>query len=191
MPDATGSFLVDMPNGGALELGGNWLHFGVASDNRSASLVVYGAEGAQADWGGDGGRPFVFAPGRRFSLVMRNNTLWSDFAGLTTFVAIDSRRGIRAEGGEASTWPDPLVVQDNVFSAAGRSQLVLRRGRLGLVDEDLSASFKANTRAASRAVAPPPRPNIGGPYAARRFSGHTRLGTGSVAHEFRSPGAQG
>lgn len=191
MPDATGSFLVDMPNGGALELGGNLLHYGVASDNRQASLVVYGAEGAQGDWSGGQGRPFVFAPGRRFSLVMRNNTLWSDFAGRTTFVAIDERRGVRAEGGQADAWPDPLIVQDNLFAAAGRSRLVVRRSRIGFGEEDVSSWFRANSRATSREREARPLANAGGAYAARRFNGHTRLGTGSVPHEFRSQGARG
>lgn len=191
MPDATGSFLVDMPNGGALELGGNLLHYGVSSDNRAASLVVYAAEGAQGDWGGGGGRPFVFAPGRRFSLVVRNNTLWSDFAGRTTFIAIDERRGPRAEGGEADAWPDPLVVKDNLVAAAGRSRLLVRRSRLGFGEDDLSSWFRANSPATSREREARPVPNSAGAYAARRFTGHTRLGTGSEAHEFRSRGAQG
>jgi hypothetical protein len=116
----------------------------------------------------------------------------SDFAGLTTFLAVDARRGPRAEGGEARTWPDSLVVRDNLLSASGRSRLVVRRGRFGFADEDLSPLFPANARAGSSGHGEARHlPDGAGPYAARRFSGHTRLGTGSVAHEFRSAGALG
>jgi hypothetical protein len=190
MPDATASFMVDAANGGEVELAGNWLLQGTASDNRSVVLVAYGSEGADGD--AQAGARAVFSAGRRFSLVLRHNTLVSAYAGRTTFVAVHEREGTRAEGGSTSTRPAPLVVQDNVIAAAGAQQWVVQRGRLALLGgDDLSPRFADNTHAtladAGQVQVPASTPG----YAARRFTGHTRLGTGSAEHVFRSRGAQG
>lgn len=189
--DCPGSYLIDIPNGGEAEIGGNLLHYGSASDNSSATLVAYSAEGARGDLAS---APPRFAAGRRFSLVARNNTLRSDFPGDSRGFVIDRHIGLRSEGGQAATDPDPLLIADNTVDHAGALALVIRRDRGGAASEqDRSADFGDNSiaqRTAGDAAAPPaPRANSAGPYAARRFTGSSALGTGSVAHTFRSRGA--
>jgi hypothetical protein len=195
MNDAPVSFLLDLSNGGDCEVGGNVLHHGRRSDNTGATLIAYAPEGAGAD---SGRQPPAFLPGRRFRLVVRNNTLLSDFAAPTRFVVADDHEGLRAEGGRARSFPDPLVVADNVYWSAGPATLVTRRDRRFPGMADLSVQHANNTRLADRPAPMPPRAplapallprNASGPYTSRRFTGHTYLGTGSVAVVFEHHGA--
>ena len=197
MSDCAASYLIDISNGGDYEIGGNMLQYGPASDNRSATLVAFAAEGASGD---QAARPGVFSPGRRFRLTARNNTLISDFAGQNGFFVIDNRQGTDADGGTATTFPDPLVIEDNVYQSVGPGPFVIRRERTADTtrDRDLSSQYPNNSLRAAEGVegAGPhrlaarfPIPNTAGRYAARRFTGSTYLGTGSAAHVFATRGA--
>lgn len=195
MNDCPGSYLIDLSNGGDVEIGGNLLHFGTASDNSGATLIAYAPEGARGD---HPGRTPLFAPGRDFRLAVRNNTLVSDFAGHTGFIVIDRHTAPRAEGGLVSTLPHPLVVADNVWHRRGRGMLVQQQDRTTQTPsmQDVSARFAENTALDHRPIAPsgaPQRPpggnaNTAGDYAARRFTGRNLLGTGSEPHIFKLRG---
>lgn len=189
MNDCPGSYVIDLPNGGWAEIGGNRLEFGPASDNSFATLIAYGAEGASGDAGAR-----LYAPGRRFDLTVRNNTLLSDFAGPTYFVALHRHRHPHADGGDVVNAPQPLVLADNVGWRRGSGAWLLLRDRTRGTPhhEDLSAEHAAHNvlLAAAPAAAPMAMPrNTLGSYAARRFSGHTALGTGSREQVFESAGA--
>lgn len=188
-----GSYLIDLPNGGEVEIGGNQMHHGPVSDNSRATLIAYAPEGAHGDLAG---RPPRFSPGRRFSLTARNNTLASDFPGRTQAFAIDRHVGQRAEGGQAFTDPDPLLIVDNVFRAVGAKVLVACRDRSvdRTQEQDDSARFPDNSIGGPVAASlgedgsAAPR-NAAGPYAARRFTGGSALGTGSAPYTFVRHGA--
>ena len=197
MNDCAASYLVDISNGGDYEIGGNMFQYGAASDNRGATFVAYAPEGSSADYGGP---PYVFAPGRRFRLTARNNTMVSDFAANNGFFVIDNRLGTRAEGGTTTTFPDPLVVEDNVYQSVGPRSLVVRRERAaGATDDaDLSSSYQNNSPLGTggfasnephRFIPKSPIANAAGRYTARRFTGTTYLGTGSAVHTFTTRGA--
>lgn len=180
--DCPGSYLIDLSNGGDVEIGGNRLAYGSASDNASATLVAYAPEGASGDAAGAPGR---FAAGRRFALAARNNTLVSAFPGRSIGFVLHRHVAPNAAGEPVDTTPDPLTIADNVF-AWDEGVLVLQSDRSGArpMDIDRSADFPANTR-----LARAPAANTLGPYAARRFTGHTDLGTGSREHTFTTRGA--
>lgn len=197
MNDCAASYLIDISNGGDYEIGGNVFQYGPASDNRGATLVAFAPEGSGADYGA---RPYVFSPGRQFRLTARNNTMISDFAASNSFFVIDNRRGIRAEGGTATTFPDPLVIDDNVYQSAGPRLLVTRRERVdgAMGDIDLSGNYPNNSLVGASDFASDdphrfaprvPVPNTAGRYTARRFTATTYLGTGSAAHTFTTRGA--
>ena len=89
--------------------------------------------------------------------------------------------------------PDPLVIEDNVVRSAGPRSLVMRRERPesgAAVQRDSSLEFPNNSllEAGDFAVKAPVA-NTAGPYAARRFTGTTYLGTGSAPYEFITRGA--
>ena len=190
--DCPGSYLIDLPNGGDVEIGGNLLHYGRQSDNSSATLIAYAAEGARGD---HGGRTPLFAPGREFRLVVRNNTMVSYFPGRSQFVVVDRHLGPRAEGGQVSTWPQTLVIEDNTMYQQGAGALFLRRDRSGLKaqDADGSSQFPNNSWMSSRRQAaaelPGPATNTAGAYNGRRFTGGGLLGTGSKPHRFQTRGS--
>ncbi|MBA2350957.1 MAG: hypothetical protein H0V78_03950 [Burkholderiales bacterium] len=197
MNDCAASYLIDISNGGDYEIGGNVFQYGPASDNRNATLVAFAPEGSGADYGPP---PYVFSPGRRFRLTARNNTMISDFAAISGFFVIDNRLGPRAEGGTAATFPDPLVLEDNVYQSVGPRSLVIKRDRAaGATDDaDLSSSYSNNSLLVKaefagdephRFTPKSPIPNTAGRYATRRFTGATYLGTGSAAHVFATRGA--
>lgn len=189
MNDCPGSYIVDLPNGGVAEVSGNRLEFGPASDNSFATLVAYGAEGAAGDHG-----TRLFAPGRQFSLSVRNNTLLSDYAGPTHFVALHRHLQPHADGGLVSTAPRPLVVADNRGWRRGPGAWVLLRDRTRGTShaEDVSAEHAVHNvllaaRPPTDSKAAPVRNHLG-PLKSRLFSGHTALGTGSRPHTFEFAG---
>lgn len=193
LPDSQASFMIDLSNGGDVEIGGNLLHYGVTSDNSSATLIAYAPEGAGGDMRRDG--QFVFAPGRRFRLVARNNTLLSDYPGLTTFFMVDSHHARRFDGSEVDSYPAPLQIADNLLFAREPRRLLLRRDRAvpGMA-RDLGGEFPDNTwlessRRPHTAGRDRARPNTDGTYVARRFTGNTAIGTGSAPYQFTSRGA--
>ena len=196
MNDCPGSYLIDLSNGGDVEIGGNLLHFGTASDNSGATLIAYAPEGASGDH--PGGKA-LFAPGRDFRLMVRNNTLVSDFAGHTAFIVIDQRTAQRAEGGLVSTLPRPLVIADNLWHRRGSGALVLLRDRTRptLIAQDDSLKYIDNTefdtwspvRVGKALGASGRDANSGGPYQARRFAGRNLLGTGSEPYTFMQRGS--
>lgn len=195
MNDCPGSYLIDLPNGGDVEVVGNWLEFGPASDNSFATLIAYAAEGAAGD---HGGRAPQFAPGRRFRLVVRNNTMVSDFPGPTHFVSLHQHVHPHADGGTTNTSPAPLLVADNLWYRRGPGALVLRRDRSQPQAHplDLSNEHGGNPQLSRRpivrgleATKSGATPNSLGPLESLRFAGHTSLGTGSRMHRFETAGA--
>lgn len=188
--DCPGSYLIDLPNGGDAEIAGNLLHYGSASDNTTAVVVAYAPEGAAGD---HPGRTPAFAPGRPFRFVMRNNTVVSDFPGRTEVVALHVHVGARAEGGETTTEPQPLVIADNLLYRRGQAVLLQWRDRRqgGGRGDDRSAGQPANTwRPRPPAVPEPSAPgNRLGAYPARRFVARGPLGTGSETCVFTHQGA--
>ncbi len=184
--DSPGSYLIDLPNGGDAEIGGNLLQYGRLSDNQAATLIAYAAEGSLETPGR--GTP-VFAADRRFRLVVRNNSVVSTFGGATRVLVLDLQTGRWPDGRAASTWPEPLQFDDNRVSASGPLALVLRRERMALLgtrETELPGLQQRNALAPDRH---PLAANVAGHYAARRFTGHTALGTGSQPHLFTQPGA--
>ena len=124
----------------------------------------------------------------------------SDFEGDTRFFVIDNRSGKRAEGDTSNTFPDPLIVEDNIYHSVGPRVLVERRERSAGVprDIDLSTKYLNNSPLSANDFANgDPRGfnpkvalrNTAGPYLARRFTATTYLGTGSSTHTFTERGA--
>lgn len=186
--DCPGSYLIDLPNGGDVEIGGNLLHYGPASDNTSAVVVAYAPEGAAGDFPGP--RP-TFSPARPFRLVMRNNTIVSDFPGRTEVLSLHVHAAARAEGGEALSEPQPLVVADNLLYRRGQAVLLQWRDRrAGGRSEDRSATLGDNAWRRQPPALPDPSAGLNrlGPYEARRFTGQGRLGTGHEAFLFTRQG---
>ena len=197
MGDCPGSYLIDLSNGGDVEIGGNLLHYGPASDNSSATLVSFAAEGANADFGP---APHTLSPGRRFRLIARNNTLLSEFPGRTRFFVIHDLTAARAEGGRTSTFPTELVIEDNVLWSRGLHSMAIRSNRNSSppTEQDLATLHARNRQLRPgdpeavdwlRRMPKATESNSAGTYAARRFTGHTDLGTGSHAHAFNARGA--
>ena len=185
LSDSPGSYLIDLSNGGEVEIGGNLLQYGRLSDNQAATLIAYAAEGPLES--PDAG-PLVFAADRRFRLVVRNNTVNTTFPGATRLLVLDVQTGRWPDGRPASSWPEPLQLDDNRISATGPLTLALRRGRgsLGPQEQALPGLAARNGLAGGTAAA---LANVAGDYAGRRFSGHTALGTGSQPHLFTRQGA--
>ena len=188
LDDAPGSYLIDLPNGGDAEIGGNLLQYGRLSDNDAVTLIAYAAEGPlEQPTGADP----VFAPDRRFQLVVRNNSVRSRFAGSNRLLVVFDHGGRWPDGRPASTWPAPLQLDDNLVQSAGPMVLALRResrvwGARETTPQPLAAS---NVLAVGSGSAPAAQVNRAGAYVGRRFSGHTTLGTGSQAQVFTHVGA--
>ena len=183
LSDSPGSYLIDLPNGGDVEIGGNLLQYGRLSDNQAATLIAYAAEGPLES---PGAGPLVFAADRRFRLVVRNNTVNSTFPGATRLLVLDVQTGRWPDGRPASSWPEPLQLDDNRISATGPLTLALRRGHGGLGQQALPELAARNGLAAGATAA---LANLAGGYAGRRFTGHTALGTGSQPCVFTQQGA--
>lgn len=197
MGDCPASYLIDLSNGGDVEIGGNLLHYGPVSDNSVATLVSFAAEGANADFGP---APYTLSPGRRFKLSARNNSLLSEFPGSTQFFVIHDLAAARAEGGRTSTFPTELVIEDNVLWSRGVHSFAIRSNRNTSppTEQALAALYARNMRLRrSNPVAADGMQQMGrvtesnsaGTYVARRFTGDTDLGTGSQAHAFVARGA--
>jgi hypothetical protein len=193
MGDCPGSYLIDLPNGGRAEIGGNWLEFGPASDNSFATFIAYGAEGAGSDHGGR-----LYAPGRRFALVVRNNTLVSHFPGPTHFVALHHHLQPHADGDSVSNMPQPFVIADNVAWRRGPGAWVLLRDRTrGTSRADDVSGLHAGRNAlldeapvwARPSAKHATQPNRLGGYRSRQFTGDTVLGSGSREHLYEHAGA--
>lgn len=187
MGDCPGSFLIDLPNGGDVELCGNQLVYGPNSDNSAATMVAYAAEGPAGD---APGQPPMFHPMREFRLLMCNNTLVSEFPGTTQLLVVDTHQVAAAAGAQVLSTPDPWVVDDNDCTCAGTGVWLHRDRRRGSSARVMTELLQSNPvgRMAPSTRTPAPA-NRGGDRAGMRFTGHNLLGAGAVAHRFTHRGA--